>query len=1000
MEEHTIDLSRREGAAFASRGADPGAGPPAAELVWTRDGRTKPGPGAGGDLVPVSEDPLTRTFRARRADGTPFHVEIQRDALDAAALPATWAGAGNAVLRGIWLRRCVAAPADPGAETSVAFGFDEHPPLLICREKGVVFHPPSPTSGKPGALEDCRAEDLLSRLALPSWANTPHRFLYDAAASRSAKSPRFWTAAREAPPGAGTSVGTFERFARDLSSVLDLAAGDRNLAAQLGAGFPCLGCDEAAHCFPKAPAGGGAAVAAARPPLAPKRLAPVSFLPFRAIALREDALDFEEHCDVLGGATWPAFRAAHSTKWTLVGRRIRREALERELPHRREPPTPLEALSAKLALFESAVAAVAAYHRANGQPHLALAPSTVVSHSVAPSPQGRFDVGLRGGMRTVLLADLVPPPPGPPMWLPPPDLAAPYAPSELVRASEPRRTSPPDGPGVHEGGFRFGRTAPMRVTAGRLWEDAERGTVEGEFTVAGLGLPADQLAPEDRVRIVLDGEAWAGTPLWCRRDTERAGVESVPLRFFPVRLASGQVLDLRAAAGKQALFGRATVHRSYGAWYDLAALGTLLLRALLSNSRHSMTELCRDVVPSVTAFCSAVRGDAQRSAWEELVGVFGNLVSSKPLDAFLDDGNLCFEPQPPARAGAPGRVPRALWAEVLATIAACLSRTPGIGFATSSRLEPDRAKFCEPIERLLARVQDIRRSLPPVSVPAPAPSAAQPAAVAPLPATSPTTRGVADLAASLAASEGRTIVAGVPEIARVARLEAELAAGAARIERLQAEVEALTRARDEAQRAAARAPAAAPGDPAEWRSLLESVAGAPLPHALPPQAGEPATEIVRALLTEGLETLAILQSAVAELGGQEHAADQRNVRRVVQKAVAAAAQGGPQAFERAQEALAAIRAMKATLGETIGMLVEAHNKSTRDGSRKLLLTLGVALRKELELREAQDRRFDDIISRMNHGLPELIARLFDPEFEGHVRKRLAKAAVSRTKKEE
>ena len=63
MEEHTIDLSRREGAAFASRGADPGAGPPAAELVWTRDGRTKPGPGAGGDLVPVSEDPLTAVAR-------------------------------------------------------------------------------------------------------------------------------------------------------------------------------------------------------------------------------------------------------------------------------------------------------------------------------------------------------------------------------------------------------------------------------------------------------------------------------------------------------------------------------------------------------------------------------------------------------------------------------------------------------------------------------------------------------------------------------------------------------------------------------------------------------------------------------------------------------------------------------------------------------------------------------------------------------------------------
>ena len=495
MEEPTEFLRASESAEFRSSPTD-AAG---ADLLWAREGEA-PRPGSPGSLLPVGEDPLAIAYRARLGDGTVFLAEIQRDAVDPAAFPASWGPVTNAVLQGIWRRRTAAAATEvesgEGGGPPVSLGLGERPGLVVCREKSALFPPPSPETARIGALDDCRDEAILLRAQLPSWQGSAARFLIDSVAAQSTSEPRFYTAAREVPRGA-TSVRTWDQYVRDLATLVDSRrAGDPRIEALRGR-FACIGCDQVPKCYPVAVPGA--------PPaqfLALKRLAPVAFHPYRAVAEREEVARLDEHADILGGATWQAFRSRHATHWTQPAVRMRREALEREVFARVEAVDPLSAVTQKLALFEAVVEAVAKYHRRHGQPHLGLSPSTIVSHTLFPKKRGTtYEVSLRGTLRTASLADIAGSPPGDDVWLPPPGAEAPWAHSDIARAAEPWRTAPPDTANVHEGGFRYGRPTQVRVTAGRVWE--EEGVVECEVNVSGNGIPGVKLEPADLVRVTL-----------------------------------------------------------------------------------------------------------------------------------------------------------------------------------------------------------------------------------------------------------------------------------------------------------------------------------------------------------------------------------------------------------------------------------------------------------------------------------------------------------------
>ncbi len=925
------------------------------DLAWSRDGSAPPPTGSPGDALPVHEDALARTFRARSSSGAPYLLEVQRDVVDPARLPATWGPhAGNAAIETMWRRRAIAAAAHAESGEVPDLGYEEYAPLLVCRERGVVFRPPSPHSAG-GELAECRDADTLLAARLPAWTTTTQRFLYDPRQGRGA-SAQFYSADPRPVRGALADVGTFERFAKDLGRIFDReAAGDASVS-RLAESFPCIGCPEVPKCYSR-PARGSTA-APPGPPLAPKRLAPISFLPFRAIAHREDVADFGEQCDILGGAPWAAFRARHVANWTLPGRRQSRERLETELVGRAEAARPLDALAEKLKLFEAVVQAVAGYHRTHGRPHLGLSPGAIVSHRLFVAPGEQYDVAIRGGLRAPALDDVMSPPPGPVIWLVPPEAVEPYAHPDVARAAEPRGTAPPDGPDVHQGGFRWARTAPVRISVGRVWTDEAAGTTEFELDVEGLAGVESKADLTDRVRIEISSPGWERSVLWCRRDTERHAPGPLALRAFPQRLDSGKLLDLRAATGKTALLGTATVYRTYGAYYDLHSLGMLLLRAMLDNASQSVQRIAADVVPTAASLCRAVHDHDGRTAWDDLVEVFAKLASTPPLDGFLSPKNVCFYPG--ERPSGEGRIPPEIWAEVLAIAAACLTRG-GVGFADSLHADPDPARFARPVERLLTRVQELRLRIPAERRPS------APAHVATKPAEP-------------AGADQRD--------ARIRELEESLRSGAARIARLQSEVDALSMARARVERAPPPPPPAA--DEGLWSALTESLVEPGSSAAVPLSPDDPAAVLVRTLLAEGLETLGTLGDAVAELGGQEFASEQRNLQRMVRQALASAGRGDPDSAARIAECVETLRAMKTSLGSTIGLLVEAHGRSTKDGSRRLLLTLGVAFQKELELSSAQKIKVQDILQRMDAGLGELIARFYDPSFEEHLRRELMK----------
>jgi hypothetical protein len=354
-----------------------------------------------------------------------------------------------------------------------------------------------------------------------------------------------------------------------------------------------------------------------------------------------------------------------------------------------------------------------------------------------------------------------------------------------------------------------------------------------------------------------------------------------------------------------------------------------------------------------------------RPAWQELVGVFENLVKTPPLDGFLASKNLTFFPG--ERPSSQGAVPPRLWAEVLATAAACVTRG-GVAFADGSRIDTDPTRFTRPIDGLLTRVREIRAQLSALRT-AQAAAAPAPREVPAFPQTAVDLRD-----------------------ARIRELEEALKSGAARMQRLQADVDALSQSKSRGEKHAAPAPAAGagPADDSLWRSLTESLAGPAGAARAAPRPDDDAVVLVRTLLVEGLETLGTLGDAVAELGGQEFASEQKNLQRMVRQALASSAAGEPDAAERMATAMKTLRALKTSLGATIGLLVEAHGRSTKDGSRRMLLTLGVAVEKEMDLGKDQKSKLRDILKRMDSGLGELIARFYDPAFEEYLQRELRK----------
>jgi hypothetical protein len=638
----------------------------------------------------------------------------------------------------------------------------------------------------------------------------------------------------------------------------------------------------------------------------------------------------------------------------------------------------VSAFRRKLRLFEATVEAALAHARTTRAPHLGITPSNVVSHSLRPRADGRFDVTLRGGTRCVALDDIVAvAPPGGAIWLPPPGAVAPYAHPDLRRASEPVSTAPPDGPAVHEGGFRHGRTCPAKVRVKRFWDGGEGAACEFELDLLGLAMSASEAEPTDRLRVTLDGDAWKDTTIWCRPDRERVVADGFAARAFPVVMTSGNRLDLETASRGRPLFGTVAVYRSYGAFFDIHALGMLLARALLENSARNLDVIARDVLPALATFSGAAVGHGGRDRWEELADVMENLAKTPPYDAALSDVNVCFDPRE-ARVG-PDRVPARLWAEALGIVGACTSANRGASLCRTTRLEPTPQDLCKPYEDLLARVRSVISRLPDEEP--------EPVEVVPIPVVHPeTSRSDEETFIGEGVKPRPQQAAAGPDArdVRIAELEKELHAAHGERDRLHADVATLKKELARAKQHATVAPV----DPGPWRYLRDSLAATPQLPFRAPQRGDLSVELVRTLLVEGLSTMSALHQAVAELAGQDYAAEQRNLERQVRNALVAAAREEPEARVQLQAAVDAIVTMRARLGTVVAMLVEAHGHASRDGTRKLVRMVAVAMGKEMSLTKLQEARLDDLVQRMDGAVNELVAKLLEPAFQEFIRNAL------------
>ena len=109
---------------------------------------------------------------------------------------------------------------------------------------------------------------------------------------------------------------------------------------------------------------------------------------------------------------------------------------------------------------------------------------------------------------------------------------------------------------------------------------------------------------------------------------------------------------------------------------------------------------------------------------------------------------------------------------------------------------------------------------------------------------------------------------------------------------------------------------------------------------------------------------------------------------MVRQSLRRSARGDAEADHQIRQAIQQTQRVRTAVGSVISLLVEAHARTTREGTRHMLKTVEFALRKELGLKGSQLRELEGILARIQANVGELIARLYDPVFQRAVEKGL------------
>lgn len=444
-------------------------------------------------------------------------------------------------------------------------GLRESLPIAFCTRTGSYFHPVCGRTGE--LLTVCRDDDFLADCGLVKYSQDTWRYLYGGGAARTSRTFYRVPGANAERPRNGTEVKIGGELFRGFAELVHAPA-DAPAVQRAAAALPCLSCPHRAECFPAgAPAG--------RLP-AEDHLRTVSFYDFRALPLPLLDVDYDQLCDLLGGAPFAEI--------VQSGSAAQRQLLQRHTAAFTNGPQwlfagdaqrfPREVLRTKLTAFQEVCRGLGALHVATGRPHFGIAPQNVMARCL---PAGRgcparwsFEVqlvDLGSPVRAKVPgrgADL------PPLLEPGPELR------EDLRM---RPYCPPDLQGVD------GQGSTLTVQFRAAEPDGER--VRLPLDAQGL-VNLKRFRAGDQVCIATGGND--GDGLWAQITEVRAkGVAAV------VVLAAN---DPRARLAGRTIDANCTFFRSFGPPVDLHGLGMLLLRTLLANDQQSIDDV-EDVVGKV-----------------------------------------------------------------------------------------------------------------------------------------------------------------------------------------------------------------------------------------------------------------------------------------------------------------------------------------------------------------------------------------------------------------
>lgn len=525
------------------------------------------------------------------------------------------------------------------------------PALLYDRPSRSFFVPPCPTCGKP--LELLTDELFLRERRLPSYLESLHRLVGCASC---ATTDRVIAVFSYVPfPGqADVPVGGPEELLKGLARALVRDWDEQQVKA-----FPSRACREEALVLRKA---GGASLGDFA-----ARWSPFSFCPSPFLVTGLSPVRWDEWADFVGGRTEAELippSAPESLESETARRRV--EWLRETLPptgrylygHDGTGVDAIEVLYLKMTAFRQLAAAVLAFYRATGQPHLDLQPGHVLLDSYGAGSSlpalWTFEVRLHGLASATKTSSF-----GVEVVVPPVEPMFPYAAPEILE-------------------FRLAARRPGDVYLSEI-EPADAGLgvrVEGRLSDPNGLFPRPE--EPDWIHITFPDEALGlgiDALVAKRKPGVPASYEELTFVSEPVELDDAAVKRLRRSFGVRLPGARYKVYPRFGAPSDLHSLGVLLLRALAGGERTEFPLLLQAIQRAATAAARTKEGDPVVRLKAALAG--------EPVAETLLERSRVFWKDEDRVPGRPNAIPPLLFERAVLLALRLVTRITGFSIATA-----------------------------------------------------------------------------------------------------------------------------------------------------------------------------------------------------------------------------------------------------------------------------------------------------------------------------